>query len=121
MENRAADRRGKVALDQVFPAQEIVTGVGLPVACLGFDGPGCGLAVRGGLRAADGGVELIQPAIFPQLGPEHAVILRETARIVSLHIDDVAAYNAPRNGTPRRNGGDAFRVFTPPIPLLPCP
>ena len=68
LENRAPDRRGKVALDQVFPSQKIVTGAGLPVACLGLDGPGCGLAVSCCLRAADGGGELIQPAKLPQLG-----------------------------------------------------
>src|SRR6266403_3455157 len=94
MENRAPDRLGKVALDQVFPSQKIVTGAGLPVVCPGLDGPGCGLAVFCGLRAADGGVELIQPAKLPQLGSEHAVILRQTARIVSLHIDDMAVLNA---------------------------
>src|SRR6266446_4547802 len=94
MENGAPDRLGKVALDQVFPSQKIVTGAGLPVACLGLDGPGCGLAVFCGLRAADGGVELIQPAKLPQLGSEHAVILRQTARIVSLHIDNMAVLNA---------------------------
>ncbi len=94
MENRAPNRLGKVALDQVFPSQKIVTGAGLPVVCLGLDGPGCGLVVFCGLRAADGGVELIQPAKLPQLGSEHAVILRQTARIVSLHIDDMAVLNA---------------------------
>ena len=46
------------------------------------------------LRAADGGAELIQPAELPQFGPEHAVILRQPARIVSLHIDDMAVLNA---------------------------
>src|SRR5882757_2194172 len=117
MENRVPDRRGKVALDQVFPSQKIVAGAGLPVACPGLDGPGRGLAVSGYLRAADGGVELIQPAKLPQFGPEHAVILRQAARIVSLHIDDMAVLNAhstspdrpgdyirPRNA-PRANSG----------------
>jgi len=66
VENRAPDRRGEVALDQVFPSQEIVSGVGLPVAGLGLDGPGCGLAVGRCLRTADGGAELIQPAELPQ-------------------------------------------------------
>src|SRR3981081_292869 len=94
VENRAPDRCGKIALDQVFPSQKIVTGAGLPVACLGFDGPGSGLAVGCHLRAADGGVELIHPAKLPQLGSEHAVILRKTARIVSLYIDDMAVLNA---------------------------
>src|SRR5260370_1676316 len=93
MENRAPDRRGKIALDQVFPSQKIVTGAGLPVACLGLDRPGRGLAVRCYLRAADCGVELVQPAKLPQFGSEHAVILPEAARIVSLHIDDMAVRN----------------------------
>ena len=94
VENRAPDRRRKVALDQVFEPQEIVTGAGLPVAGLGLDRPRRGLAVRRGLRAADGGAELIEPAELAQFGPEHAVILREPARIVSLHIDDMAVLNA---------------------------
>ncbi len=94
MENRAPDRRGKVALDQVFPSQKIVTGAGLPVGCLGLDGPGCGLAVGRHLRTADGGGERIQPAKLPQFGSKHAVILRKAARIVSLHIDDMAVLNA---------------------------
>ena len=47
VENRAPDRRGEVALDQVFEAQEIVTGAGLPVVGLGLDGPGRDLAVGG--------------------------------------------------------------------------
>ena len=42
VENRAPDRLSKVALNQVFPAQEIVAGAGLPVVCLGLDGPGRG-------------------------------------------------------------------------------
>ena len=94
VENRAPDRLGEVALDQVFPAQEIVIGAGLPIAGLGLDGPGRGLAVGGGLQAADGRAELIKPAELAQFGPEHAVVLREAARIVSLHIDDVAVLNA---------------------------
>src|SRR6266403_1821687 len=94
VEHGVPDWRGKVALDQVFPSQKIVTGAGLPVACLGLDGPGCGLAVGRYLRAADGGVELIQPAKLPQLGSKHAVILRQTARIVSLDINDMAVLNA---------------------------
>ena len=94
MENRAPDRRGKVALDQVFPSQEIVIGAGLPVARLGLDSPGSQLAVSCNLRTADAGVKLIQPAEFAQLGSEHAVILREPARIESLHIDDMAVLNA---------------------------
>src|SRR5258707_700911 len=60
----------------------------------GLDGPGGGLAVGRYLRPADTGVELIQPAKFPQLGSEHAVILRQTARIVALDIDDMAMLNA---------------------------
>ena len=46
------------------------------------------------LRPAHGGGELIQPAELPQFGPEHAVILRQPARIVSLDIDDMAVLNA---------------------------
>ena len=46
------------------------------------------------MRTADGGTELIQPAELPQFGSKHAVILREAARIVSLHIDDMAVLNA---------------------------
>jgi hypothetical protein len=76
MENRAPDRRGEVALDQVFEPQEVVTGAGLPVAGLGLDGPGCGLAVGCGFRTADGGGELIQRAELAQFGSKHAVILR---------------------------------------------
>ena len=85
---------GEVALDQVFEPQEIVAGAGLPVGRLGLDGPGCGLAVRRYLGTADGGRELIQPAELPQFGPKHTVILREAARIVSLHIDDMTVLNA---------------------------
>ena len=40
------------------------------------------------------GVELVKPAELAQFGPKHAVILREPARIVSLHIDDMAVLNA---------------------------
>jgi hypothetical protein len=46
------------------------------------------------LRPADGGGELIQSAKLPQFGSKHAVVLREAARIVSLHIDDMAVLNA---------------------------
>jgi hypothetical protein len=46
------------------------------------------------LRTADGGGERIQPAKLPQFGSKHAVILRKAARIVSLHIDDMAVLNA---------------------------
>ena len=94
MKDRAPDRRGKVALDEIFEAQEIVIGARLPVGGLGLDGPGRDLAVAADLRAADGGGELIEPAELPQFGPEHAVVLREPARIVSLHIDDMAVLNA---------------------------
>src|ERR1700687_482034 len=93
-QNRAQDRRGKVALDQVLEAQEIVTGAGLPVVRLGLDAPGGALAVGRGLRAAYVSGELVQPAELPQFGAEHAVILRKAARIVSLHIDDMAVLNA---------------------------
>ena len=85
---------GQVALDQVFPSQKIVAGSGLPVVALGLDGPGCGFAVGRALRAADGGADLIQPAELAQFGSEHAIVLREAARIVSLHIDDMAVLHA---------------------------
>ena len=104
-EHRAEDWRGKVALDQILEPEEIVAGAGLPVARLGLDAPGRALAVGGGLRAADGGGELIQPAELAQFGSEHAVILRETARIVSLHIDDMAVLNAHLAMIPGLAGG----------------
>ncbi len=94
LKHRAPDRRGEVALDEILKAQEIVVGAGLPVVGLGFDDPGGDLAVGNALRAADRGGEVIKPAEFAQLGAEHAIILRKTARIVSLHIDDVAVSNA---------------------------
>src|SRR6476646_4898011 len=55
VEHGAPDWRGKVALDQVFPSQKIVTGAGLPVASPGLDGPGGGLAFWCYLRPADAG------------------------------------------------------------------
>ena len=94
LEHRAPDRRGEVALDEVLEAQEIVIGAGLPVVRLGLDGPGRDLVVGGDLRPADRGGKLIKPAELPQFGPEHAVILRQPARIVSLDIDDMAVLNA---------------------------
>jgi hypothetical protein len=94
VEERVPDRRREVALDQVFPSQKIVVGAGLPVVRFGFDGPGRGLTVGCYLRAADRCGELIQPAELAQFGSEHAVILREATRIVSLHIDDMAVLNA---------------------------
>ena len=90
---------------QVFKPEEVVTGAGLPVARLGLDAPGRAFAVWGGLRAADGGGELIQPSELAQLGSEHAVILRKTARIVSLHIDDMAVLNAHVAMIPGLAGG----------------
>ena len=102
--NRVPDRRGEIALDQVFEAQEIVSGAGLPVAGPGLDGPGRDLAVGGDLRPADIGGELVQMAEFPQFGPEHAVVLRKAARIVSLHIDDMAVKNAHLTHDPRPDG-----------------
>ena len=103
--HRAPDRRGEVALDQVLEPQEIVTGAGLPVVGPGFDRPRRGFAVGRSLRTADGGgVELVQPAELPQFGPEHAVVLRQPARIVSLHIDDMAVLNAHLLLIPRAAG-----------------
>src|SRR2546423_14502518 len=92
--HRAPDRRSKIALNQVFKPQEIATGAGLPIARLGVDGPVRSLAVRRGLRTADRGSEPIQSAELPKFGPEHAVILRKTSRIVSLHIDDMTVLDA---------------------------
>ena len=46
------------------------------------------------LGPADGGRELVKPAELAQLGPEHAVILRQPARIVALNIDDMAVLDA---------------------------
>src|SRR6478752_1006508 len=117
-ENRAPDRRGKITLDQIFPAQEIVSGVRLPVACLGVDGPVRGLA-SSALRTVDGGSELIQPAELAQFGSEHAVVLRQAARIVPLHIYDVAAFNAhckisPTGGRTISGRGSRQALFGPP-------
>ena len=41
-----------------------------------------------------GGGKLIEPAEFAQFGAEHAVVLRQPARIVSLNVDDMAVLNA---------------------------
>ena len=57
-------------------------------------GPTRDLAIGDALRAADRGGQMVQPAELAQLGAEHTIILRETARIISLHIDDVAVSNA---------------------------
>ena len=81
-------------LDEILEAQEIVSGAGLPVVRLGLDGPGRDLVVGRDLGPADGGRELVEPAELAQFGPEHAVILRQPARIVSLNIDDMAVLNA---------------------------
>ena len=94
LKDGAPDRRGKIALNQVFKPQEIVAGAGLPLARLGLDGPGRSLAVRRALRTADRGSQPIQSAELSKFGPEHAVILRKTARIVSLHINDMAVLDA---------------------------
>src|SRR6266404_7834311 len=94
VEYRAPDRGGEVALDEVLELQEVVSGVGLPIVRLGFDRPGRDLVIGGDLRPADGGRKLIEPAEFPQFGPEHTIVLREAARIVSLDIDDVSVLNA---------------------------
>ena len=104
VKNRAPDRRSEIALDQIFPAQEIVIGASLPIAGLGLDAPGCGLAVGRGLQADNGRAKLIKPAELAQFGPEHAVVLREAARIVSLHIDDMAVLNGART-VPRLTAG----------------
>ena len=66
----------------------------LPVVRLGIDAPGRDLVVGCDLGPADGRRDLVQPAEFPQLGPEHAVVLRQPARIVSLDIDDMAVLDA---------------------------
>ena len=46
------------------------------------------------LRTAHGRRYLVQPGEFPQFGPEHTVILRQSARVVSLYVDDMAVLNA---------------------------
>jgi len=92
--DRAPDRRREVALDKVFKTQEIVSRVGVPVVGLGVDGPGCDLVVGRALRAAKGSGKLVKPGKFAQLSPEHAVVLREPARIVSLDVDNMAVLNA---------------------------
>src|SRR5260221_7504057 len=100
MELRAPDRLREVALDAILKPQEVVTGAGLPVLRLGLDGPGGdiggGLAVGRRLRAAQGGGKLVKPGELPQFGPEHAVVLRQPARIVSLDVDDMAVLNTPQ-------------------------
>ena len=58
------------------------------------DGPGRDLVVSCDLGPADGGGKLIEPAELPQFGPEHAVVLRQAARVISLDIDDMAVLNA---------------------------
>src|SRR4051794_26994851 len=81
VEDGAPDRPGEVVLNEVFGPEEIVMGAGLPVLGFGLDGPGRGLAVSPAVRPADGGGERVQPGELPQFGSEHAVILREAARI----------------------------------------
>ena len=93
-EHRAPDRRRQVLLDEILEAEEIVGRAGLPVVRLGIDGPGRDLVVGGDLGPADGGLELVKPAELAQFGPEHAVILRQPARIVALNIDDMAVLDA---------------------------
>jgi hypothetical protein len=88
------DRLRQVALDEILEPQEIVARPGLPVGRLGLDGPGGDLVVGCDLWAADGGVHMVEPAEFPQFGAEHAVVLRQPARIVPLNIDDMAVANA---------------------------
>ena len=71
------------------------------------------------LRTVDGGSELIQPAELAQFGSEHAVVLREAARIVSLHIYDMAAFNAhckisPTGGRTISGRGSRQALFRPP-------
>src|SRR5258707_15889206 len=94
MEDRAPDRPGQIVLNEVFGPEEIVMGAGLPVLAFGLDGPGRGLAVRRAFGPAGRGVDAVKLAELAQFCPEHAVILRKTARIVSLHIDDMAVLNA---------------------------
>src|SRR5262249_41351863 len=75
----APDRLGEVTLDEVLKAQEVVVGFGLPIGCLGLDGPGSDLAVVGGLRASGGGGNAVEARVLAQFRPEHAVVLREPA------------------------------------------
>ena len=97
------DRQREIALDEILKAQEVVGGARLPqFICLGLDGPGRDLAFGDVLRAADLGREMIELLELAQLRAEHAVILREPARIISLHIDDVAVLNAHLKQSPRR-------------------
>ena len=93
-EHRAPDRRRQILLDEILEPEEIVGGAGLPVLRLGIDGPGRDLVVGRDLGPADGGLELVKPAELAQFGPEHAVILRQPARIVALNIDDMAVLDA---------------------------
>ena len=81
-------------LDEVLEPEEVVGGAGLPVVRLGLDGPGRDLVVGRDLGPADGGRKLVKPAELAQFGPEHAVILRQSARIVALDIDDMAVLDA---------------------------
>src|SRR5258708_39937261 len=81
----------------------------MAVARFGYDRPGGGLAVGGYLRRADGGIELIEPAKLSQFGSKHAVILRKAARIVSLHIDDMAELEAHLTYNPRAQRREYIR------------
>ena len=94
MEHRSPDRLGQVALDEILEAQEVVVGAGPPVGRLGLDGPGGDLAIIGGLRAGGGGGDAVEPRELAQLGPEHPVVLREPAGIVSLDVNDMAVLDA---------------------------
>ena len=127
-EHRAPDRRRQILLDEILEPEEIVGRAGLPVLRLGIDGPGRDLVVGRDLGPADGGLELVKPAELAQFGPEHAVILRQPARIVALNIDDMAVLDAhvcPRmmadynrlGRAPRTKSGDNSR----PIGSAPLP
>ena len=52
------------------------------------------LAIVGGLRPGGGGGNTIEPRELAKFGAEHAVVLRQPARIVALHVDDMAVLNA---------------------------
>jgi hypothetical protein len=94
VEHRVPDRLGEVALDEILKAQEVVGRARLPVLSLGLDAPRGDFAVADALGPADRRRELVEPAELAQLGPEHAIVLRQTARIVALHVDDMAVLNA---------------------------
>ena len=92
-------RAREVLADDVFPAQELVARRDLPALAAGGRVPGRDEAVGIVFSAADLSAQSVKFAGAAVLAAEHAVIFRQPARVVTLHVDDESAFDGHAQST----------------------